>query len=104
MTAGVARSAGALALCALGCGARPYPAARQATLDEILLGKDRALVIQRVEIVAVRAGPATRAIELPAGVVASDVEILDRGELAAARLQIAGAGADLPPVRGPAPA
>ena len=104
VTAGACRAAGALALCALGCGARPHPAPRATTGDEILLCRDRALVAERIELVAQHAGPARRTLKLPAGVGASDVEILDRGALAAAELPIADAAGGLLPVRAPAPA
>jgi len=98
-----ARRAAALAVCALGCGARPHVRPRAIAGDEITLYRDRALVIQRIELVADRAGPATRALQLPAGVTASDVEIIDRGELSGAELRIAGAVADLPARGAPAP-
>lgn len=101
MIAGAGRAAAGLALCALACGARPRPQPRAGAGDDIVLYRDRALVIQRIEIVAERAGPATRALRLPAGVGDGDVEVIDRGELGAAGLRIAGAAGDAP-VRAPA--
>jgi hypothetical protein len=99
--AGAGRAAAGLALCALACGARPRPQPRAGAGDDIVLYRDRALVIQRIEIVAERAGPATRALRLPAGVGAGDVEVIDRGELGVAGLRIADAAGDAP-VRAPA--
>lgn len=105
MITGARRAAAGLALCALACGPRPRPPYRAGAGagagDDIVLYRDRALVLQRIEIVAERAGPATRALQLPAGVGASDVEVLDRGELGGAGLRIAGAAGDAP-VRAPA--
>ena len=94
-------AAAALALVALGCGARPHVAPAAMAGDQITLYRDRALVLQRIELVADRAGTITRALQLPAGVAASDVEIIDRGEAYAAELRIpasdpAPAGADAP--------
>src|SRR3954471_17892931 len=65
-----------------GCGARP-PAAPAATAgDEIALYRDRALVAQRVELDAARAGPAAVPLRLPAGVDPAAVQVLDGGGLA----------------------
>jgi hypothetical protein len=74
-----------------GCGARPPAGPGAPAGDEIALYRDRALVAQRVELVAPRAGPAALALHLPAGVDPAAVQVVDRGELAAAELRAAGA-------------
>ena len=69
---------------------RAPPAAPAATGgDEIALYRDRALLAQRVELVAPRAGPTrSRSACLPASIPAA-VQVLDRGELAAIELAAA---------------
>jgi hypothetical protein len=74
-----------------GCGARPPAGPATTGGDEIVLYRDRALIAQRVELVAPRAGPVALALRLPAGVDPAAVQVLDRGELAAAELRAAGA-------------
>jgi len=81
-----------------GAGARPAPAAPAG--DDIVLYRDRAMVIQRIELVAPRAGVHRIALRLPAGVDPGDAVILDRGELTAAALRAA-AGIDDAPARAP---
>lgn len=73
-----------------GCGARPPTAPAATGGDEIALYRDRALVAQRVELVAPRAGPATHPVRLPAGVDPAAVRLLDRGELADVELHPGG--------------
>ncbi|HEX3477008.1 MAG TPA: hypothetical protein VHT91_18420 [Kofleriaceae bacterium] len=68
------------------CGARPPPAPA-AIGDEIALYRDRALIAQRVELVAPRAGPTAIALRLPAGVDPVAVQVLDGGGLADAALR-----------------
>ncbi|HET7499709.1 MAG TPA: hypothetical protein VFK02_01855, partial [Kofleriaceae bacterium] len=67
--------------------------------DEITLFRDRAVITQRVEIVATHAGPLTATLRLAAGVAPSDVVITDRGELDAPALRLVGAVDDLPAQR-----
>jgi len=74
-----------------GCGARapagpPVPAG-----DEIALYRDRAVIAQRVELDAPRAGPVAREIRLPAGIDPTAVQVLDRGGLSAIQLRLAAA-------------
>ena len=72
------------------CGARP-PAPAPIAGDEIALYRDRALIAQRVELVAPRAGPAAIALHLPAGVDPGAVQVLDGGGLADVELRATGA-------------
>ncbi|HEX3761578.1 MAG TPA: hypothetical protein VHW23_22930 [Kofleriaceae bacterium] len=72
-----------------GCGARPAAGPPVPAGDEIALYRDRAVVAQRVELDAPRAGPVTRALRLPAGVDPGAVQVLDRGGLAAVELRAA---------------
>src|SRR5262245_41864103 len=58
----------ALALCALGCGARPHAAAATVAGDEVTLYRDRALVKQRVDVVIPPADTATVTIKVAAGI------------------------------------
>jgi len=81
----------ALALCALGCGARPHAAPVTITGDEVTLYRDRALVAQRVDVVVPPADTATLAIKIAAGVDPEDLVILDRGELVVSELRVANA-------------
>jgi hypothetical protein len=73
-----------------GCGARPPTAPAATGGDEVALYRDRALIAQRVELVAPRAGPGTFAVRLPTGVDPAEVQVLDRGELAEIELRTAG--------------
>jgi hypothetical protein len=69
------------------------PSSVAVTGDEIALYRDRAVVIQRVELRAERAGRVRLALALPAGLEASDAVILDRGGLAEVALGAADPGA-----------
>src|SRR5437868_6626799 len=71
----------ALACSLAGCGAPASSAPAAVAGDEIALYRDRAVVIQRVELRAERAGAVRLALRLPAGLDASDAVILDRGGL-----------------------
>ena len=71
-------------------GARPPAAPAASGDDEIALYRDRAVIAQRVELVAPRAGPTTTVLRLPAGVDPNTVQVLDGGGLAITEL---GAGA-----------
>lgn len=63
------------------CGARPLaPAATSG--DEIVLYRDRAVIAQRVELVAPRAGPTAIVFRLPVGVDPAAVQVLEGGGLA----------------------
>ncbi len=86
----------ALALCVLGCGARPHTTPATIASDEVMLYRDRALVTQRVDVVVPPAGTATVAIKVAAGVGPGDLVILDRGELVVAELRVANAVEDEP--------
>jgi len=81
----------ALALCVLGCGARPHAAPATIAHDEVTLYRDRALVAQRVDVVVPPADTATVAIKIAAGVDPGDLVILDRGELVISELRVANA-------------
>ena len=81
----------ALALCALACGARPHAAPAAMGADDVALYRDRAVVHQRIELTAPRAGATTIALRLPAGVDPEQVLVTDLGELADARLRFTGA-------------
>jgi len=85
-----------VALAAAGCGARPAIAPGAGAFDELTLYRDRALVQHRVDVVATAAGPTTVALAVAAGVAASDLVVLDRGELVVSQLRIAHAAADEP--------
>jgi hypothetical protein len=88
------RIAAVVAVCGVasitGCGARPATAPAATGGDEIALYRDRALIAQRIELVAPRAGPGTFPVRLPAGVDPAAVEVLDRGELAEIELRTPG--------------
>jgi hypothetical protein len=77
------------------CPAPEYPIASTVAGDEIVLYRDRAVVLQRVELTAPRAGPARIALRLPGGLDASDAAILDRGELADVAVRTAAIGVEL---------
>lgn len=96
-SSGAVRAIAALALGAA-CGAPPHPAAATPGGDEIMLYRDRAVILQRIELVAPRAGVHRVAVRLPAGVEPGDAVILDRGELAGAALRAPGAVDDAAPV------
>lgn len=69
----------ALLLAVIACGATPKPAAPPPTdEDEIWLYRDRAVVRQRVALVAPGRGRVTARVAIAAGVLASDVVLLDR--------------------------
>jgi len=88
----------ALALCAIGCGARPAAAPAVITSDDVTLYRDRALVVQRLEVTAAREGQLAVAIKVAAGVMPDDVVIIDRGALALGALRVQGAVPDQPPL------
>ena len=75
------------------CAAPVRAPSNAATGDEIALYRDRAVVIQRVELRAERAGAVRLALALPAGLEASDAVILDRGGLAEVAVRAADPGA-----------
>lgn len=83
------RAVAVLALCAA-CRAPAHPVEATGG-DEILLYRDRAIVVQRVELAAARAGALQRPLRLPAGVDPSDAVVLDRGGLAEVSLRATGA-------------
>src|SRR5215467_9564223 len=85
--AACAAAASAIALCA--CPAPVHPMGSTAASDEIVLYRDRAVVLLRVELAAPRTGATQLALQLPAGLEPSDAVILDRGELADAVLRAA---------------
>jgi hypothetical protein len=93
-----------VALCVVGCGARPGAAPAASADDEITMYRDRALVQHRVEVVAPSAGRTTVAIKVAAGVGPGDLVILDRGELVVSELRIANAVPDEPGHTARAPA
>ena len=86
----------ALALCVLGCGARPHAAPATIAGDEVTLYRDRALVAQRVDVVVPPADTTRVAIKVAAGVAPGDLVILDRGELVVSALRVANAVEDEP--------
>jgi len=86
----------ALALCALGCGARPHAAAATSAGDEVTLYRDRALIKQRVDVMIPPADTATVTIKVAAGIDPDDLVILDRGELSVSELRVANAAPDEP--------
>ncbi|HEX2685211.1 MAG TPA: hypothetical protein VHN14_01270 [Kofleriaceae bacterium] len=88
--------AAALALCVLGCGARPRTAPAASLSDEVTLYRDRALVKQRVDVVVPPADTATVSIKVAAGVDPDDLVILDRGELVVSALRVLPARPDAP--------
>jgi hypothetical protein len=93
-------SRAALALCMIGCGARPHAPMATAS-DQVTLYRNRALVQQRVELVVPAGATATGTtitVKLAAGVAPTDVAILERGELTVTELRVAGAVADEPPL------
>jgi hypothetical protein len=78
----------ALAMCALGCGARLHAASAAAASDEVTLYRDRALVKQRVDVVMPSAGATKVTVKVAAGVGPGDLVILDRGALVVSDLRI----------------
>lgn len=68
------------------CGARPPAAPAAISDDEIALYRDRAVIAQRVELIAPRAGPAAIVLRLPTGVDPNAVQVLDGGALAITEL------------------
>lgn len=74
------------------CPAPEHPIASTVAGDEIVLYRDRAVVLERVELTAPRAGATRIALRLPAGLEASDAAILDRGALTDVALHAAGEG------------
>ena len=88
-TLGAIALALALAGSLAGCRAPVRNAPAAVTGDEIALYRDRAVVIQRVELRAERAGAVRLTLRLPAGLEASDAVILDRGGLAEVALRAA---------------
>lgn len=91
-----ARVCAGIALCVVGCGARPGPAPAPTASDEVTMYRDRALVLHRVEVTAPAAGRTTVALQIAAGVAPSDLVVVDRGELVVAELRIANAVPDEP--------
>jgi len=80
----------------LGCGARPQHRPAVTVSDEVTLYRDRALVSQRVEVVAAAAGPLRVTVKVAAGVGPDDLVILDRGELLISALRARGSVDDEP--------
>src|ERR1041385_6509942 len=83
----------AIAVCA--CPAPVHPIASTVVGDEIMLYRDRAVVLHRFELTAPSAGATELALQLPAGLEASDAVIVDRGELSDAALRAAPPGIEL---------
>lgn len=83
---GIAVSALAGVASITACGARPPTAPAAIDGDEIALYRDRAVIAQRVELVAPRAGPAAIVLHLPAGVDPATVQVMDGGALAITEL------------------
>ena len=81
-------SRAALVLWMLGCGARPHAAPATTASDEVTLYRDRALVMQRVDVVVPPADTATIAIKVAAGIGPDDLVLLDRGELVISELRV----------------
>jgi hypothetical protein len=86
----------ALALCIGACGGPPRTAPAPATLDEVTLYRDHALVTQRLEVEVPPADTASVTIKVAAGIGPDDVVILDRGELVVSGLGVAGAAPEAP--------